>query len=94
MLCELEGYVHENLLFVNLDNYFGMSDADIAYNCLFLLQRMLGCLASGSWAAAVYITMCSGDLKSIPGCKLLCFQELLGSSGIHAAGQLGICIVT
>lgn len=76
MLCELEVYVHENLLFVNLDDYFGMSDADIAHNCLFLLQRMLGCLVSGSWAAAVYIAMFSGDLKSVLGCKLLCFQKL------------------
>lgn len=75
MLCELETYVHENLLFVNLDDYFEMSDADIAHNCLFLLQRMLGCLASSSWAAAVYIVMFSGDLKSIPGWKL-CFQKL------------------
>lgn len=54
MLRELETYVHENLLFVSLDDYFEMSDADIAHSCLLLLQTMLGCLARGSWAAAVY----------------------------------------
>lgn len=75
-MYELESYIHENPLFVSLDDYFGMSDADIAHNCLFLRHRMLGRLASGFWAAAVYIVVFSGDLKSILGCKRLCFQKV------------------
>lgn len=58
MLCELEGYVHENLLFVNLDNYFGMSDADIALQLSVSAAENVGLLSKwllGSCSLHCYV---------------------------------------